>query len=130
MSRFVRPETTVLTISDGDTLVVKKRLNAGENRRLWAGMMRDGDSLRVQPLKTGMSTVVAYLLDWSLKDDDGKLVKITGLGPDALELVLESLDPDDFTEILRAIEAHENAMTAEREAQKKTTAGETKSSAT
>jgi hypothetical protein len=36
MSRYVVPETKTLTISNGDTLVVRKRLNRGEQTAAFA----------------------------------------------------------------------------------------------
>ena len=41
-SRFVRPDVTVLHISEGDTLTVKRRLNAGEHRAMFARMYLAG----------------------------------------------------------------------------------------
>jgi len=129
MSRFVRPEVVTLTLANGDTLLVKKRLNAGETRQLYDRML-DEKTQEVQRMRSGVSTVLAYLLDWSLKDDSGQHVTMLDQ-PDAVkQAALDQLDPDDFREILWAIEKHEHAITAAREAEKKSQAGEHKSSAT
>ena len=131
MSRFVRPDTTVLHISDGDTLTIKTRLNAGEQREAYARMYRAGiDGLRVNPLQTGLALITAYLVDWSLRDDDGVTVPIRGLSVGDLEDVLNGLDPESFTEIKVAIETHEEAARAAREEEKKRRAGLTDDAAT
>jgi hypothetical protein len=128
-SRFVRPDTTVLHISNGDTLTVKKRLNHGEQSDAFARLYvtaPDG-TLKVNPLVADMVTITAYLLDWSLTDDSGSLYVIRDQPLATVEAAINALDPDSFREIKDAIEAHERAMAAEREAKKKTLAGETKS---
>lgn len=135
MSRFVKPDTRVLTISDGDTLVVKKRLSNGETRAKYARMYHQGViSMQVNPLQTGLALVTAYLLDWSLRDDNGAPVNISNLvannDVDGLERVLDSLSADDFGEIKEAIEKHEEEMRAERDSQKKTASGAPASSPT
>jgi hypothetical protein len=62
-------------------------------------------------------------VDWSLVDDQGQPVSIRGLSVAELQSVLDNLTPETFGEIREAIERHEEAMTAEREAEKKTTPG-------
>jgi len=123
--RFIRPDVRTLTISDGDTLVVRARLTAGERRAAFARMWAAGvDGARVvDPLQVGLAKITAYLLDWSLTDDAGRTVAIRELAIVDLERVLNQLSPESFEEIADAIEAHEQAMTAEREAQKKTSSG-------
>lgn len=120
MSRFVRPEAVRVPLkSNGDWIEIKRRLNTGEYRARLARMSLavDGE-LQVNRLQLGMATVTAYLLDWSLTDDAGKPVGIRGLDADALASVLDSLNPEDFGEILEAIEQHESKMDAERVAEK------------
>lgn len=125
-SRVVPPETTRLQISNGDWLLVKKRLNSGENKR----MVKRGTVLGVEVdlVEAGTAKVLAYLLDWSLKDLAGQVIPIFGPSAIPLESAIDSIDPESYTEILRAIEAHETAMQAERAAQKKIPSGETTSS--
>src|SRR4029434_6628201 len=67
-SRFVRPEPVVIPISDGDTITVRRRLNAGEQHEMQASMYRlDPDGrLQVDPRQVPMALVAAFLLDWSL----------------------------------------------------------------
>lgn len=130
-SKFVRPETRVLTLPDGDTLTVKRRLNHGERQETFARMYltTDKGDRRVDPLKVGMATVLAFLIDWTLVDDAGNVMAIRGKTLDEIEATLNALDPDDFQDIRRAIEEHEQAMVAERVAGKATD-GEQTSSAT
>jgi len=129
---FVDPETKTLTLANGHTLVVKKRLNAGEERRAMARMYlatAEG-RVRVDPFQTGLATITAFLLDWSLTDSTGAREVIKGVPIDELEAKLDALDPDVFTAIKNAVEDHEAAMAEERAAEKKRLAGASASSAT
>lgn len=118
-SRFVRPDTTILHISKGDTLTVKRRLNAGEQRALFAQMATVQDSGAYKPnyMQIGLARVVAYLVDWSLVDDAGKLVALTNNGMpksrDEVAAIVDGLSLDDFSEIREAIETHIEAQDAE-----------------
>jgi hypothetical protein len=123
--RFVRPETVVLPLSGGDAIIVRKRLTAGEQRRQFARAYEansDG-KLRVNLIETGLALITAYLIDWTQHDDPAATIR--GLSLDELTDVLNNLDPASFTEIKEAIEQHELAMVAEREAEKNARAGET-----
>lgn len=133
MSRFVRPEVKVLKLSNGDTLTVKRHLNSGEQRDAFAAMAtasEDGNLLRVNRLKVGRAMILAYLLDWSFTDDDGKLVEIRDMGPDVIGAAVDDLWPDDFDEVREEIEKHDGESRAERERRKNGSDGETKLSAT
>jgi hypothetical protein len=119
-SRVVSPDSLTLQISNGDWLLVKKRLNAGENRKMIKrGSVQTDDGLRVDSIEAGLAKILAFLLDWSLKGPDGQVLPIRGAHAMPLDAALDSIDPESYTEILRAIEAHELAMQAERAAQKK-----------
>src|SRR5579864_6637013 len=85
-SRFVRPSTRTLTLANGDTLTVKRRLSSGEQRAAFARMYLTGadGALSLNTLQTGMAIITAYLVNWSLTDDDGQHVDIAGLSTDAL----------------------------------------------
>jgi hypothetical protein len=124
-SWFVRPETKTLALSDGQTLVVRKRLSSGEQRSAYAKMFVTGvdGKLHVNPLQTGTAIITAFLLDWSLRDDNGEHVNIRGIATDELTALLDKLDPEHFAEIKEAIEAHEIAMNAERAQEKKVPLG-------
>jgi hypothetical protein len=125
MSRFVRPDTRTLTLANGDQLTVKARLSAGEQRAAQARMYAPHPlgGFHRTPLAVLEGAVVAYLLDWTLRDDADRAVVIRDLSPADLQRVLDQLDPVDYDEIKSAIEAHETAMQAERDEQKKTQTG-------
>jgi hypothetical protein len=124
--RYVRPETTILHISDGDTLVVRTRLTHGERQASYARLYSGTDG-RVNAEQLGMALVTAYLLDWSLVGFDQKQIVIRDQPLDVLESALNNLDPDDFDEIKKAIEAHAKAVQAERIAEQKKRASSTTS---
>jgi hypothetical protein len=125
--RFVRPETVVLTLSGGDTLIVKRRLTAGEQRaQLGRAYTTTTTGLsQLNFMETGIALITAYLIDWTTSDPDAALVPIRGLSVDEVMAVLNNLDPASFTEIKEAIEAHVAAQDAARAAEKKTPAGAT-----
>jgi hypothetical protein len=131
MSRFVRPDTTTLKITQGDTLVVKRRLNAGEQRAAFARMATAGvdGELRVNSMNVGLSLIVAYLVDWSLVNDDGDIVPIRDQGPDVVAAALDELDPVSFAEIREAIEQHDVNVRKERDQEKNAQDGAIGSSA-
>lgn len=120
MSRFVKGKTATLTLANGDTLVIKHRLNKGEELEMYRRM--GADSTRI-----AFCTVIAHLLDWTLKDEQHP---IYGLSDEDKEKVLNNLDPDDFDEIKTAIYAHVTNLQKERDEAKKAARGETASSAT
>jgi hypothetical protein len=124
-SRFIEGDVRTLTISNGDTLTVRARLNNGEARACAMRMCLPvvNGVRELDPILIRMARVTAYLLDWSLRDPSGKTAAIRGLPIRDLEQTLDQLAPEDFEEISDAIKAHEAAMTAERDAQKKTRSG-------
>jgi hypothetical protein len=123
-SRVISPESERLALSDGDWLLVKRRLNAGEQRQiLKRGMKVVNGSIEIDTLEGAIAKITTYLLDWSLTDPAGKIIPIRDQPAVVVESALDSLDPDSYGEILKAIEAHETAMKTEREAQKKIPSG-------
>ncbi len=130
-SRVVRPETQKLEISGGDWLLIKKRLNHGEQDDAFArGYVVDGDRTRVNLLQqTGMKKITAYLLDWSLTDLDEQQIVILKQPVETVEAALRSIDPESFDEILAAINAHEQAMDRAAAAKKKIPSGDGASAA-
>lgn len=133
MSRFVRPDTTTLTLANGDTLTVRTRLTYGERQDAYARIYvadAEGGTLQVHPSKLSLALVCAYLVDWSFRDDQDHLVAIRMQPPEVLEAALNALDVESFYEVKEAIQAHETRMLGERTAQKKMTAGAPASSAT
>jgi hypothetical protein len=130
-SWFVKPETERVSLPDGQWLDLKKRLNAGDDRRRMTMVIkefRQDGRYTPDPEMVGKADVLIYLVDWSLRDDAGSKVKIDTEGAKAS--AIDSLDPDKFKVIADAVEAHAKAMEAERDASKKSTDGESASSAT
>jgi hypothetical protein len=125
MSHFVNGATDVLTLPDGATVIVRRRLNTGETHALAAAMMRaptaGDDRLRVDPLKVGLETAVAYLVDWTLTDG-GRPVPLRGLAPDEVRSSINMLEADVFQDMRQAIDAHVERQAAERAAEKKSQA--------
>ena len=129
MARVTRPETHTLTLGSGETLLVKKRLNAGERREMMAEW-RDPVTNRMDGLRTGRATALAYLLDWDLKDDiSGEALSMkdakTGarLSNPEISSIMDSLDSDDAKEIERLIDEWDDKMLAERREEKKIQTG-------
>ncbi len=116
--RFVRQDrnSTTLPISQGDTLTVRRRLTAGE-RRTQRGMATFQGLAEV-------SVILAYLLDWTIRDDKGVVVPIDGKATKDVVDILDALDPDTYDEINAAIQTHVAAMDAERDAEKNGQTGE------
>lgn len=94
---------------------------------MFASMMRE-DSDRIDSVKIGISKMVAYLLDWSGTDADGQPILIRDQPATVVVSALDALEVESFTEILRAIEAHEDAMEKARVQEKNGQAGEIASS--
>lgn len=133
MSRFVQPEATILRLSKGDTLTVRKRLNVGEQRAMfdhWLTPPNDQGKRFTNDLMVVPAQIAAYLIDWSLTNATGALVDVRDQPFDALVSILNALDPDDFREIRDAVDAHIDAQAAARAEEKKTRTGATESSAT
>jgi len=128
MSRFVRPDTTTLQLSDGDWLIVKTQLNAGEQREVFNRLTRNnlaidqhgiGGRMEIDPMQAGFSTVLGYLLDWSLTDDDGHKVDVKNQPVEVVAAALDSLDLDSYQEIIEAVQAHEASVNERRLLEKK-----------
>jgi hypothetical protein len=134
--RFVQGGTRQLELSEGDWIRVKRRLTAGESRAAMARMYTvTGDGSRVFNYEmVGLSTILAYLIEWNVTDASGRIAPLTGPnGDDPLVFAaatLDQLDPESYDEILQAVKQHERDMIAERVAEKKTRRGALTSSAT
>jgi hypothetical protein len=118
-NRFVQPETVRVDLSDGDYLIIKKELNAGEQRSVFNGFVKDaqsGKAWTLDPEKVGLTKMIAYLVDWSFVDKEGKPVEIS-------EAALKSLDVESFREVKDVIDAHDDQAEKAREARKNGMAG-------
>ncbi len=114
MKWFVIPEATRLDLGEGQWIDVKNRLTHGEREGMLAAMspfVRPGEDLQLDRKEIRTALVSTYLVDWSLKREDGKTVEI---GPDVPEnqrlVTIRSLAADAFDMIHRAIDAHVGAI--------------------
>ena len=123
-SRVVRPDTDTLSISDGDWILVKKRLNHGEQQAAFEHrFVSDSSGQRVNLALAGMENITAYLLDWSLTGLDGQLLVIKGQPLDVVEGHLNRIEPESVVEIRDAIDAHVRAQAVARAEEKKLRTG-------
>ena len=131
-SRVRRPDVDVLHISGGDTLTVKRFLTAAEFRELirastkpihmHAGAPSGDMSLEIDPTESGLATVLAYLVDWTFTDFDGRPIVIRDQPRAVLRAALDIIDADTYMEVQRAIQNHDTAMRAYADEEKKMTA--------
>src|SRR5262245_7939061 len=143
MSLQVRPpEDCIIQLSDGDWILVKKWLTAGEANKVFSRMvkhMRSGEPNAQGESRPdidydieqmgGLSQAVAYLLDWSAKGPDGKPLVIRDQSPRVIEEMLLALPQDAYKDITDAIGEHVKKMEAERVARKNAPASESGSPA-
>jgi len=134
-SRYRRQEEHRIDLSEGDWLLVRKHLTAGEERDaqarvIKAGSFKQGERPELDLEHLGISQAVSYLIDWSITDADDKPIRIRDQSYAFVAAALRNQTPESLREILDAIQAHDGAMTAEREIQKKDRAGETAPSLT
>lgn len=124
MSRFVRPESVRLALADeGDWILVKRRLTAGEERHAYARIFKPaplGQPRELDYEQAGLAKMIAYLLDWSFVDDRGTVVPIRDAPAEAVEAAVLGLDPGSFREVHDLIVAHEAREAEALEAEKKT----------
>jgi hypothetical protein len=124
VSRFPRPVLDILTLANGDTLTVRRQLTHGETTA-WHARTYTRDeqgNTRPDPIKYGDGLIVAYLVDWTVRDDAGDLVPIRGLTVDEVLDVINNLDHDSAIEIKTAIEVHVDTWKRKRAEEKKTEA--------
>jgi hypothetical protein len=120
--RVVRPESITLPLSTGETLIVRKRLTAGERRAMLQAMR--GPDGHGDGLLSGQAIVLAYLLDWTVKDEATNTpLVIRGKSRDEIRATLDVLEPMDAKEIERIIDQHDDAMIAAAAEEKKTRPG-------
>ncbi len=103
--RIVKPETVKLDLPDGEWIEIKKELNYGEQAEMSASAMRGGKlnptTGYIEPdsetfASFASAKIVAYMIDWSLKDDNGKSV------PYSAEM-LKALDVASVAAIRKAV---------------------------
>jgi hypothetical protein len=130
MLRFATNDTRTLTLSDGETLTVKARLTHGEVTAMFARMYAQQEGQTVVLPSSGDAVIVAYLIEWSAKDEQGKPVSLRGLSPEEVQDRLDALEHEGVLEIREAIKKHEQAMRDEVNALKKTDGGVSESAPT
>ena len=114
---FVKPDTVRLELRDGDFLIVRKQLNAGEYHDMFARVMKPlqpddrprdaATQIQMDPMRASRAEVLAYLVDWSFVDDTGAPITLRGQSPDFIEAALRNIDLDTYNEIVAAVQAHE-----------------------
>ena len=94
--RIVIPDVATLPLSEGDTLTVKERLTSGEERRMIRrGVTYTSDGERhFDPVEAGVSKILAYLVDWTFRGRDGRVIPIADAAPAVVEAALDLLDSD------------------------------------
>lgn len=127
-SRYRRQEEVRLDISEGDWLLVRKHLTAGEEREaharvIKAGSFRQGEKPELDLEQLGIAQAVSYLLDWSITDADDKPIRIRDQSYAFVSAALKNQTPESLREILEAIQAHDAAMLDARDQEKKLPAG-------
>jgi hypothetical protein len=123
-SRYRKQEEIRLELSGGDWLLVRKHLTAGEERDaqarvIKAASFKAGEKPEIDLEHLGIAQAVSYLLDWSITDADDKPIRIRDQPYAFVAAALRNQTPESLREILEAIQAHDGAMTAEREHEKK-----------
>lgn len=125
--RMRRPATARLELSQGDYLIVKQHLTAGEHHDWIRASTRPvalgGPGIELDPVAAGVALVLAYLLDWSFQDAEGRPLVIADQPPQVVQSALNHIDADAYMEVQTAIQQHQAAMTAVVEDQKKTQTG-------
>jgi hypothetical protein len=134
-SRYRKQEEMRLDLSDGDWLLVRKHLTAGDEREalakvIKAGTFKSGERPELDPKQLGIAQAVVYLLDWSITDADDQPIRIRDQPYDFVAAALGNQTPESLREILDAIQAHDGAMIAERAQEKKDRAGKSASAPT
>ena len=119
-----------LDISDGDWVEVKSKLNVGERKKMFAesitkmgGKIGEDAEYDLDAVKMSFAKVAAYLVDWSLAEEDVK-GEVT-----PVEISMESiqsLEEESFDEIEEVIDKYIKGT----EKEKKVTGGKRKSAKT
>ncbi len=124
-NRFTVQGVTRLPLSDGDWIEVKTDLNNGELQALRAcGLeppvkMADGTITRpIDWARYDIEQAAIWLLDWSFVGEDDKPVPLKTTNGTINVDALNALDPPDFDEIDKAIQAHVVQRSKEKNAQR------------
>lgn len=120
-SPIVTPRTIRLQLSGDRWVDVRERLNHGEHTALSNALHeRDSDGeLHYNALKWNDAMVLAFLVDWNLTDDNGRVIPIRGATREELAATIANFDEDDFQELREAIQTHVTALSAARAEKKR-----------
>lgn len=133
MGRFAKPQVVRLPLSDGDWIDVKRRLNTGESQEMFSRMspsVSPGKDLTFDSRVALTAKVLAYLVGWSFIDEGVPVLMSPEMPAEKRLQVINALYPEDFQEVREAIDAHEEAILKEVEAEKNAKAGAIASPAT
>jgi hypothetical protein len=128
-SRIVAPETTRLPLTDDDWIEVKATLSYGDAVKSRAMLVKDvRPDGHVTPNfeLVEVAQVLAYLVDWSFVDGQGKKIPIDT--PEQKRSALFALDEPTVKELTAAIGVHATRVEAEQAARKNGQSGEIPSS--
>lgn len=130
--RVRKPATDRLELTEGDYLLVKRDLAAGEYREMIRASTRPvtitnvgTPGLELDPIAAGLAMVLAYLLDWSFTDADGRKLVIADQPPTVVKAALDHIDSEAYMEVQKAIQEHQAARTRALAEEKKTRSGST-----
>jgi hypothetical protein len=125
MAHVARPDTVRLTLPDGEFVIIKRKLSAGErdDNLARSGHYNADGKLVLNPATVRVERLNAYLVGWSLTDGDAPgegnaLPMSPQMSDEERVATIRSLDVDTFDAIHEAIGKHEQA-----EAKKKTPSG-------
>src|SRR5262245_2082346 len=136
--RIRRPDVDVVPIDGGDTLTLKKYLTAAELRTMIrastrpvkfdASMVNGKDvALEIDPTENGLAMILAYLVDWTFTDFDGKPIVIRDQPESVVRAALDAIDADTYVLVNHAVQVHDTAMKRAIEHEKKVPSGPTPS---
>lgn len=128
-SRYRKQEDQRLELAEGDWLLVRRHLTAGEERDaqarvIKASSFKAGEKPELDLEHLGIAQAVAYLIDWSITDADDKPIRIRDQSYAFVAAALRAQTPESLREILEAVQAHDEAMVLERAHEKKVRTGE------
>jgi len=133
MKWFITPESTRLSLGEGEWVDVKQRLTHGEREGMLAAMsplVSPGEPMQLQRKEIRTALVNTYVVGWSLTRG-GVPVRMTPELPDNERLAtIRSLSAEAFDLIYAAIDTHVDAMKQADDAEKNGQAGGIGSSAT
>ena len=107
---FVQPATVDLDLGDGYTVTVKRELTVGESMAVQQSLVksvRANGTVEPDLAAIWKANTVAYIVDWNLTDDHGKLVPFS-------VAAVDSLAKPAWDRIEAAVKAHIEAQEASR----------------